>query len=118
MIFFGIFSQIDEHVGSVLSHVPTGVSAYSTSVVHGAAPVVSSVVTPIQKTYVSAPVVSEPIVTVAKTYAAPAPIYKTIQTPTFYSEPIVSAPHFVKTYAAAPAFTYSHAPIAYNAPIW
>jgi len=107
------------HVGSVISSVPTGVSAHSSSVVHSTGAVVTPVVTPIQKTII-----------------APAPIVKTIAPAPIYTAPIV------KTYAAAPAYSaysaysaypsypaysaYSayahapvaHAPLAYSAPYW
>lgn len=111
-IFF--YSYIDEHVGSVLSSIPTGVSAHSSSVVHSTSPVVSSVVTPVHKTIVSSPIVAEPILS--------APILKTVHhAPAFYSQPLVSSP-LIKTYAAAPAFSayspYAHNPLAYSASIW
>lgn len=76
-------------VGSVVSSIPTGVSAHSSSVVHSTGAVVTPVLTPIQKTIVhSAPLVSAPIV-------------KHIS-PLAYSSPLVSSP-----------LAYS-APIAYN----
>lgn len=59
-------------VGSYISSIPTGVSAHSSSVVHSAAPVVSPIVTPIQKTVIAAPLVSAPLI---KTIAAPAYAY-------------------------------------------
>lgn len=129
-LFFLLY--IEEHVGSYLSHVPTGVSAYSNSVVHGTSPVVSQVVTPVHKTIVQAPQfvehIEQPVVTVAKSFApapiyksfaAPAPIYKSFSAPTLYAaQPSLLSAPIHQTYAAAPAFSYSHAPIAYNSPIW
>jgi len=89
-----------EHVGSVVSSIPTGVSAHSSSVVHSTGAVVTPVITPVHKTVVAAPVVhAAPIVhapIVHKTYAAPL------------------AYHSYAAHAAPLAYTSYHAPLAYS----
>lgn len=82
--FLGLNFVSDEHVGSVISSIPTGVSSYSTSVVHGHGAVVHPVITPVHKTFIShAPIVAEPV---------------------------IEAHHF----AAAPALSLAHSPLAYS----
>lgn len=61
-------------VGSVVSSIPTGISAHSSSVIHSHGAVVTPVVTPIQKTIVSAPLISAPIVKTISPYAYSAPL--------------------------------------------
>ncbi|XP_055631399.1 pupal cuticle protein C1B-like [Toxorhynchites rutilus septentrionalis] len=94
------------HVGTVVKHVPTGVTHHSSSVVHDtkfSEPIYAHgskktiVATPIKKTTYHHTVAAAPVLTYAT-----APIAK--------ASYIETAPAL--TYAAAPALTYTAAPIA------
>jgi len=101
------------HVGSVVSHVPTSVSAHSSSVVHSTGAVVTPIVTPVQKTIIApAPIVAAP--TYVKSYA---PALSYAHAPIAYSAPAYPA------YSAYSPLSYSaplaHAPLSYSAPaLW
>lgn len=91
-MFFYIF--VEEHVGSVISSVPAGVSSYSNSVIHGHSAIVTPVIQPVHKTIIShAPVISH--------------------------EPILSGHHLHHHHEApllhaGPALSLAHSPLAYS----
>lgn len=83
---------VEEHVGSVVSSVPAGVSAYSHSVIHGHSAVVHPVIQPVHKTIIShhAPILAEPIISAHHHHHA-APLLH-----------------------AGPALSLAHSPLAYS----
>lgn len=78
-------------MGSVISSVPAGVSAYSSSVIHGHAAIVTPHIQPVHKTIIShAPVLAEPILSAHHHH------------------------HGAPLLHAAPALSLAHSPLAYS----
>ncbi|XP_053688181.1 cuticle protein-like [Sabethes cyaneus] len=121
------------HVGTVLKHVPTGVTHTSSAVVHHDAkisepifaPTVKKTVveTPIEKTtyhqtYAAAPAITYAAPAVTYAHAAPAVTYAAA--PIAKAAYVEAAPALTYAagpaygYAAAPALTYAAAPVAYG----